>query len=334
MFIYIDESGSFVLSPVAASWNVVAAYAVPEADRRRVERVLRKLKLVCGRSHSDEVKLKGLTEQQLKGFLHRLRELKSTLFISAIDLGGQSSAAIAEHQATQVEKIRVNTPRMRHEEGRALVEDLASRVERLSPQLYTQLVVQVDLLDQVYRSTTLYYSQRIPATIGAFRWRIDEKNSTRPLFEETMRHMAPPLLQSRSLREPGIFVAGFDYAHYERAFGYKEGEIPKYLQEETGTEIKSASNLGKVLSDFSFVRSHDVLGVQVADILASAFRRALRGKFQDNTGVARLLGALTVQRAKSNPSVHLITLAEEQLASGHAFDVVQAAKNAARRMLK
>lgn len=169
MFIYIDESGSFVLSPVAASWNVVAAYAVPEADRRRVERVLRKLKLVCGRSHSDEVKLKGLTEQQLKGFLHRLRELKSTLFISAIDLGGQSSAAIAEHQATQVEKIRVNTPRMRHEEGRALVEDLASRVERLSPQLYTQLVVQVDLLDQVYRSTTLYYSQRIPATIGAFR---------------------------------------------------------------------------------------------------------------------------------------------------------------------
>ena len=146
--------------------------------------------------------------------------------------------------------------------------------------------------------------------------------------------MAPTLLQSRSLREPGIFVEGFDYTHYERAFGYKDDEIPTYLQEETGTEIKSASNLGKVLSDFLFVRSHDVPGVQVADLLASTFRRALRGEFQDNIGMTRLLGALTVQRAKPNPSIHLITLSEEQIATGHAFDVAQAAKKAARRMLK
>jgi hypothetical protein len=146
--------------------------------------------------------------------------------------------------------------------------------------------------------------------------------------------MAPVLLQTRSLREPGVFVEGFDYTHYERAFGYKKHEIPKYLQEETGTEIKSASNLGKILSDFSFVRSHDVLGVQIADLLASAFRRALRGEFKENTGMARLLGALTVQRAKPNPSIHLLTLADEQIASGHAFDVAQTAKTAARPMLK
>lgn len=312
----------------------MAAYVVPEVDRRRLERVLRELKLSCGRSHSDEVKLKELTEPQLKEFLRRLRELESTLFISAIDLGKQSSTSISQHQTIQVEKIRVNEPRMLYEEGRALIKDLASRVEQLSPQLYTQLVVQVDLLDQVYRSTTLYYSQRIPATLGAFRWRIDEKNSTRPLFEETLKHMAPALLQSRSLREPGIFVEGFDYSHYERAFGYKQDEIPKYVQEETNTEIKSASNLGKVLSDFSFVRSHDVPGVQVADLLSSTFRRALRGEFQDNVGVAHLLGTLTVQRAKPNPSIHLITLSEEVLASGHAFDVAQATRSAARPMLK
>jgi hypothetical protein len=299
-----------------------------------VELVLRNLKLACGCSYTDEVKLKDLEERQFKRLLHSLRELDSTLFISGIDLGMQNSAAIAQHQAIQVEKILINTPRMHYAEGRALIEDLASRVKRLSAQLYTQLVVQVDLLDQVYRSTTLYYSQRIPATLGAFRWRIDEKNSTRPLFEETMRHMAPALLQSKSLREPGIFVEGFDYTHYERAFGYKEDQIPKYLQEATGTEIKSASNLGKVLSDFSFVRSHDVPGVQIADLLASTFRRALKGEFQDNIGVARLLGELTVQRAKPNPSIHLITLSEETFASGHAFDVAQAAKEAARPMLK
>jgi len=334
MFIYIDESGSFVLSQEVGSWNVVAAYVVPEADRRRVELALRELKVACGHSYSDEIKLKDLSELQIKNLLQRLCGLDSTLFVSGIDLGQQKYSEIIAHQASQVEKIRVNKPRMVYEEGRASIEGLASRVERLSPQLYTQLVAQIDLLDQVYRATTLYYSQRIPATIGSFRWRIDEKNSTRPLFEETMRYMAPVLLQSRSIGEPGIFVEGFDYTHYEREFGYKRDEIPRYIEEETGIEIRSASNLRKIFSDFSFVRSHDYPGVQVADLLASTCRRVLRGKFKDNIGIARLLGGLTVQRARPEPSIHLITLCEEKVASGVAFDVVQAAKKAARPMLK
>ncbi|WP_243350739.1 DUF3800 domain-containing protein [Stenotrophomonas acidaminiphila] len=334
MFIYIDESGSFVLSPTVGSWNVVAAYVTPEADRRRAELALRELKLASNRAHTDEIKLRDIKEQQLKVFLKRLRNLDSILFISGIDLGQQKFSEIIEHQAIQAAKIRANKPRMIYEEGRTSIESLASRIEQLSPQLYTQFVAQIDLLDQVYRATTLYYSQRIPATIGSFRWRIDEKNSARPLFEETIRHMAPALIQSKSLEEPGIFVDGFDYSHYERAFGYRQDEIPKYLQEETGIEIKSASNLGKILSDFSFVRSHDLPGVQIADILASAYRRALRGEFQDNVGISHLLGALTVQRANPEPSIHLITLSEEMPASGVALEVAQTAKKAAKPMLR
>ncbi len=334
MFIYIDESGSFVLSPTVGSWNVVAAYVTPEADRRRAELALRELKLASNRAHTDEIKLRDIKEQQLKVFLQRLRNLDSILLISGIDLGQQKFSEIIEHQAIQAAKIRANKPRMIYEEGRTSIESLASRIEQLSPQLYTQFVAQIDLLDQVYRATTLYYSQRIPATIGSFRWRIDEKNSARPLFEETIRHMAPALIQSKSLEEPGIFVDGFDYSHYERAFGYRQDEIPKHLQEETGIEIKSASNLGKILSDFSFVRSHDLPGVQIADILASAYRRALRGEFQDNVGISHLLGALTVQRANPEPSIHLITLSEEMPASGVALEVAQTAKKAAKPMLR
>ena len=186
----------------------------------------------------------------------------------------------------------------------------------------------------MFRSTTLYYSQRVPATLGAFRWRIDEKNSARPLFEETMRYLAPPLLQSKSLRDPNIFVTEFDYSHFERSFGYRKGEVPNYLEEATGIEIKSASNLGKVLSDFLFVRSHDVVGVQIADLLATAFRRVLRGGFDDSLRMARLLGALAVQRVNPQPPIHLITLADEELASGHALDVAKGARSTARSMLK
>jgi len=334
VFIYIDESGSFVPSPSANSWNVVAAYVVPEGARKRAEAVLRQLKLSIGRRYSDEIKLKDLSEAQLEDFVSNLGGLDSVLFVACIDLGLQAPDAIASHKRNQVERIRANVPRMVYPEGRALIEDLANRVDRLSPQLYTQMVAQIDLLDQVYRSSTLYYAQRAPATLSSFRWRIDEKNASRPLFEETMRHMAPPLLQSKSLNEPIAFVHGFDYSHFERSFRFGTGEMPTYIQEQTGIEIESGSNLGKVLRDFEFVRSHDVAGVQIADLLASSFRRVLRNEFRDSLGMAKKLGRLVVQRALPQPPIHLISLSEEHRAQGHVVDVTLATKAAARPMLR
>jgi hypothetical protein len=256
------------------------------------------------------------------------------VFVSCIDLGSQDPGAISAHQAIQVEKIRANISRMIYPEGRALIEDLAGRVARLSAQLYIQMVAQIDLLDQVYRQTTLYYSQRIPATLSSFRWRIDEKNSSRPVFEETLRHLAPPLLQSKALRDPSIFVHEFDYSHYERAFRFAPREMPTYLQEETGVEIGSGFNLGKVLEDFAFVRSHVLPGVQIADLLASTFRRVLRGDFNNNAQVARNLGRIMVQHAKPQPPVHLISLSEDQYASGHVADIARILGQASRGMIK
>lgn len=230
MFIYVDESGSFVPSPVPNRWNVMAAYVVPEAGRRHAEAALPRLKNVVGRAHDNEIKLNDVTEAQLSTFLEMLGCHAPIALVSCIDSGAQDPALIATHQLSQVEKIRANRSRMRYDEGRALIDDLASRVERLSLQLYTQMVVQMDLLDQVYRTATLYFAQRAPATLGSFRWRIDEKNASRPIFEETLRHLAPPLLQSKSLREPAVYVSEFDYSHYERVFRYAPGEMPTYLR--------------------------------------------------------------------------------------------------------
>ncbi|QCW26737.1 DUF3800 domain-containing protein [Lysobacter enzymogenes] len=335
MFIYVDESGSFVSSPSSNSWNVVAAYVVPEATRRRAEALLTRLKLASGRKYAEEVKLNELSEAQVAVFMTDLGQLDSILFVSCIDLGTQDPGAITEHKRNQVEQIRVNIPRMIYPEGRAMIEDLADRVERLSPQLYTQMVAQIDLLDQVYRSSTLYYAQRVPATLASFRWRIDEKNASRPVFEETMRHMAPPLLQSKSLRQPALFVQEFDYSHYERSYRFGPGEVPKRLQEEGGIEMASGSNLGKILKDFVFVQSHDVPGIQIADLLASSLRRVLRGNFADNLGMARRLGRLIVQRENRQPSIHLISLSEsDQYARGGVVDVVRLMTDEARPMLR
>lgn len=333
MFIYVDESGTFVRSTIPNSWNVIAALAMPEATRRLVSELLRRLKVASSRSSAQEIKLKHVSEAQIRTFIDDLGRLNTTLYASCVDSGLQDPEAVPLHRSNQVEKIRENIPRMLYPEGRALIEDLASRVERLSDQLYTQMVAQIDLLDQVYRSATLYYAQRIPATLGNYRWRVDEKNSSRPAFEETMRHMAPPLLQAKSLREPTLFVREFDYSHFERSFRFAPGEMPTYLGLPEGSP-ESASNLGKILKDFEFVRSHDSDGVQVADLLASALRRVLRNKFEDNLHMALALGRLTVQRMKPNPSVHLISLSEEQRAHNDAAHVVRAIQRTAKPMFR
>lgn len=334
MFIYVDESGTFVHSPHCDSWCVVAGYVVPEVARKRVEHSLGLLKRHLGRGFQDEVKLKDLSEAMLARFLGDLGKLEGTLFISAIDLGHQDPEAVVAHQKKQVASVRANRPKMLYEEGRASIDDLSGRLERLSPQLYIQMVAQIDLLDQVFRMTTLYYAQRIPATLSSFKWRIDEKNSARPLFEQTLTHMAPGLIQAKSLRDPGIFVEGLDYSHFEKHFRSAPEDIPAYLQEAAGHAIKSAVNLGAVMRDSKFVRSHDVPGVQVADLLASAWRRVLKGGFGDNDGIARLLGRLTVQRQTPNPSIHLISLGEERLAEGPVYRATLIAKNSARPMLR
>lgn len=334
MFIYIDESGSFVSAPSVNSWNVVAAYAVSEPARRYAEAALLQLKVAAGYRNCEEVKLKDINEVQLATFLDNLSSLKAIAFASCIDLGAQDPEDISAHQLIQVEKIRANGPRMIYKEGRTMIEDLANRVQKLSLQLYTQMIVQLDLLDQVHRATTLYFSQRVPATLGSFRWRIDEKNSSRPVFEETFRHIAAPILQSMSLTEPAIFVREFNYSHYDRAFQYAPGEMPTYLQEATGVHIDSGSNLGKVLKDFDFVRSHDVPGVQIADIIASSFRRVLRGEFADNLGMAKRLGHLTVQRSQPEPSIKLVTLSREHVTPKGAAYTILAIDRASRRMLR
>ncbi|WP_342589229.1 DUF3800 domain-containing protein [Stenotrophomonas sp. SAM-B] len=178
---YVDESGTFKSADATNSWCVVAAYVVPEVCRRRVERTLKLLKRRLGCGYQDEVKLKHLSESQLKRLLKELGELEAALFISAIDLGHQDIQVVTCHQANQVQSVRANRPSMLYQGGRASIDDLSGRLERSSPQLYTQMVAQIDLL----------------------------------------------------------------------------------------------VNLAAVMRDWEFVRSHDIPGVQLADLLASAWRRVL-----------------------------------------------------------
>jgi hypothetical protein len=245
-------------------------------------------------------------------FLERLADLDGICFAVATDSAVNTIEAVAHHRTRQEELIRCNVDRMHHQEGRDSISELADRIAQLPDQLYVQLICQIELIDQVLKSATLYYVQRTPATLANFRWRIDQKNATVTEYESLYMVVLSPFMQSRSISDPMIMLEGADYSHFER-FRCAAGEVPTYLRDEYGLDVAgpdgSATNIGQILrEDVNFFDSRDEDGIQVADLLASGLRRCLRGQFDDNDLVAAKLGRLMLQERDRAPPIRMVSL--------------------------
>jgi hypothetical protein len=308
--IFIDESGSFVNAPELDSWNSIAAYMSPESDRKRLRELVERLKRMVGVPIHTEVKLKDLSELQYVEFLEGLGLLEGVLYAVATDAGLNQPAAITEHQRGQAEKIVEHKDKMLHQAAHEGLKDLSSRVAALAPQLYVQLQCQVSLIANIIHNGILYFVQRRPNSLGRFRWRIDQKNSTQTEYEKAFVSLTPAFLQTISLTEPMPMLMGADYSAFSR-FDYSEESRPRYLKETYGLAMddnKPATNIGMLMQeDLEFVDSKHNQGVQVADLLASGIRRCLRQEFSDNELAARLLGRLIVQSHRGHPPINFLS---------------------------
>jgi len=298
------------------SWNAIAAYMSPEIDRKRLQENLARLKQSAGMSMKAETKLRHLTELQYFHFLEELGRLNGIVYAVATDAGLNQPAALRVHQRIQSEKIVEHKDKMHHESARVGLQDLSNRVASLSPQLYVQLLSQVTLFATLLRSGILYYVQRYPLSLKTFRWRIDQKNSTKTEYEEIFEFVTPAFLQSIFLREPLIVLEGGDYSAFSR-FYYPTEKRPTWLKDDYGIEVESEGseiNIGKLLREnHEFVDSIHNNGVQVADLLASGIRRCLRHRFSDNETAARLLGKLMVQNYNNQPPVRFLGFSTQEL---------------------
>lgn len=310
MNIFIDESGSFVNAPKQGSWNSVAAYMSPECDRERLWALVGKLKRSVGVAGDVEVKLKNLDELQYFEFVERLGRLEGVLYAAATDAGLNRPPDIAEHQKTQAGKIVEHKSKMLYQSARDGLQELSLQVAALAPQLYVQLQCQVKLIANVISSGVLYYVQRWPKSLGRFRWRIDQKNSTQTKYEKAFLSVTPAFLQSMSFMEPMPMLIGADYSAFSR-FDYSADDRPRYLEEAYGFEIEEnavLTNIGMLMrEDLRFVDSQHNEGVQVADLLASGIRRCLRREFVSNERAAELLGRLMVRPQKGDPPIQLLS---------------------------
>lgn len=317
MEIFIDESGSFVCAQNPDSWCVVAAYVISGRQKNTMKKLLAQLKVKSGKRHSDEIKLKSIKERHLRWFLSELSKIAGTLFFVAINASELTEETIDVHKEAQANKVVEHKDKMHHEEMQVALEELSTDIKGLSPQLYLQLISQTILINDVLKRAILYYVQLKSSMLKKFKWRIDQKNTTKTTYEEAFEKVCPPILQTISMSDPHIAIKGADYSFMNK-YIYQDGEEPKYLREVYGVDIQEKGSLkvGKILTDdIRFEDSKGCPGIQVADLLASSCRRALRNGFDDNTGISRLIGSLMVSNVKGREPMNLISLVDGRISN-------------------
>lgn len=294
MWIYIDESGSFVTDKRRRNrWSVVGAYVIPETGVPALSGIASRLRAKVG---VRELKFRELAEAEYIDFLSKMADLPGIVIARAVNMTASSFDVIARHREQQAKNYQSNVPRMRHSSMKRALADLAKKIRTANDQRYVQLVLQLQLLHSCIRDGISYHVQRTPETLQCFRWRLDNKDES---FNCQIDTMAAAHVQSCSLHGDALpILEGEDYSALER-FRFSRGSGPRYLNEtyELGVDLTRALDLRRILAeDFRFVDSRADDGVQIADLLVGGIRRALQQEFKKNLRAGRLLGKIMIQQ--------------------------------------
>ncbi|GLQ87236.1 DUF3800 domain-containing protein [Dyella flagellata] len=303
MHIFIDESGSFVQTDQPNSFSADVACVMSEKNVAVAEAALRRYKKRAGRRPGEEVKASATTEENYFSFLDDLGNWDG--FITAVISDGAMQGDIAHHKEQQAKKIDQYVPVMVYDEGKAMIAKVAADVRQLSNQNYVELHCRAQLAWGVVRRATLYYSQRAPKTLGAFRWEFDAKDVQKNHFESTLADLVGVLSQTYSIRKPLIRLRGADYSHFDR-FAADDRDASWFPRPKDADADNVVMN-GKLFHEhMEFVDSKASPGVQIADLVANGLTRCLKGRFSNNDTAAALLGRLMIREPGGVPSLEFV----------------------------
>jgi hypothetical protein len=335
MLIFIDESGNFARPSTPHRVSCVVALLIPETFAATLFRRFRRL-IRPWRQGRGEVKGSELSETQMALVLALLRRFDVIAFADCIDMGLHTDAGIQAHKTDQGDALDRSAARVASPTLSGQIRDLANRVRALPNQLWAQAVVVTEVVDRVVRHGPLYYAQRIPSTLGAFRWRIDAKGIDVTPYERLWADIVKPVMQTKSLEVPTPSLIGADYSAFA-PFEDVVSEPPAHLRDHLPAGERAGPfrfiDLNRMMADLRFRSSDRLAGPQLADMVASAITRACNGRI-DRSGWSGL-GRILLQNEKGRHALRFVALQDEVAGSQPApyAAVVRSCDESAKRIV-
>ena len=276
MHIFVDESGTF--APVdqgTHSVSAVGALVVPDVKLPLLIRNYLNLRRALPKTLSGEVKGKLLNEREVGLVCDVLFETDCLFEAAAIDMGLETPEAV---RAGRERRAADFTSALTDEHHPDVIEhawNLRRTMVDMPLPLFVQSIVTFEVLAGVLYGAPLYYALRRPKELETFTWVIDGKEVNKVTTAETWWSEAMlPLLEVRSLREPMEVFDGGNYTYFFRKFGRN---TPDRLKPHVSDPDDGMVNLHKIMKESFRFSSDPELGLELADVVTNATRRALQG---------------------------------------------------------
>jgi hypothetical protein len=315
----MDESGSFATHQApCTSLSVVGALIVPD---HKYDLLLRRYSTLRQNlpKEGGEVKGRLLDEQQVSRVLDLLFKNNCIFEGIVIDMGLETVAGLQAHRAGQAESLTRHLTEEHHPNLVAGVHELRARLEAMALPLYAQSIVTIQLIGNLLQHILAYWSLRAAKEILTFNWVIDGKDVGRVTnAEDWWSTTMLGLLQSRSYREPMIFLNWIDYTEFDAKF---RTTLPKYLKEHMPDAPEEAVDLMLLMKESFRFSSEPEPGLELADIVTNGTRRALLGNLGTEgwAGIPRLM----IHKAEQQ-YLHVATLTADAPANGRPYAKVLA----------
>jgi hypothetical protein len=296
MHIYMDESGTFVPDKGLA---VVSAFMVPDRQIGGLEKLYRRLRPSLPKERG-EVKGRLLAEREVAAVAEIARKVGCLLETTAVDMTDNTTAEVEDHRGRHVDAMARHITDEHHENVRTQIARLQEQLRIMPLQLYVQSAVMGHLIHVLLRHTSVYFALRDGRELGNYAWVIDAKGKEEKItpWERWWSTVITPMLESESFREPGWAIEGGDY-RFEEKFLTEPSEWKRQFT--NPTDRSRYLDTGAILkTNFRFSADAEI-GLEIADILANATRRALTGNLAPE-------GYLPIRRLMIHRRHHYISL--------------------------
>jgi hypothetical protein len=304
MHIFIDESGNFITPPDDRfKVSCVAALVVPSTVLPMLSDDFLRLRDSWG-GPPTEIKGSKLNEVQIAEFIRILSKYEVFVEICALEMHGYTKEGLEAYRQGQADRLLQHLTSDHQESLVADVHETREQLLQVSLQLFVQMYALVGVMEHAVQTALIYYARRRPSELGEFKWFADGKGDAVTWTERLWHRLAIPFIACN--RGPVTLVAEGDYTAFER-FAHICHELPYQLKmmgvkRETPLVVYDANLIYG--EHFTYCDSRDCVGLQMVDIVASTFQRAMNGKLQPD-GWAMLGRLFTHQRQQT---VHMLRL--------------------------